>query len=136
MIVGFMVIFSARIAEIAHGIEVILTPFRAIGLKTRTLSLGLVVAVRFFVVLLWSLVAASRAFKARGIKMSGLSAMSTYSGVLLIKALRNVDDISVALISRGVNLSATTPLSLRRYSFFQSIVSLMIAVGISIWMLI
>jgi len=68
--------------------------------------------------------------------MSGLSAMSTYSGVLLIKAVRTVDDISVALISRGVDLSASTPLSLRSYSYFQIFALLMISLGISIWMLI
>jgi energy-coupling factor transporter transmembrane protein EcfT len=117
---GYIVVFSSKLLELAALVDWLLLPLRWAGHLARTLVVAIIVAARFFVVLIGSLGAIRKAFQARNIRLRGLRAMRMMAAALLLKVIRAVDDVAVALISRGTVLERRSALIYEPYSIIHT----------------
>lgn len=113
---GLVIAFSCTLAELAGGIGQLARPLGLIGIPRQTISLGIILAVRFFALLGWSAVLIHRAFEVRRIPVDGVRGIVRLIGALLIKSNRIVDDLAVAVAARGGQDALSRILSRERYS--------------------
>ena len=128
-LLSLLIVLTTGIVDLAYGLELLMRPLRALGLNPRALSLGIVIAVRLFVLLFGAIGTLRRAFDARGIRLTGFTGMYRMAMATLLKLNQATEDLSVALILRGVDLDGKQRLVVRQYSFMHSAAFMLATIG-------
>lgn len=123
-LLGLLLLVSTGFIELAVGIDTLLSPLRHLGVRTRRISFGLLIAVRLFILALGAVPEVSKAFAARGIKSHGLSGMRRLGMAILLRMIKSADDMALTIWLRGIDLDSRHPFVIRQYSIAESTVFL------------